>query len=809
MIAQRKLVDSLFGPAAQRRPDAGLDEASEGDAPAPPPNRTGVEVHPFSRPDNTVPDRAPQRLAAEPRGGEWHAGPAKPSFVADSPRMIAQRMLLDSLFGPAAQLRVGAGLDKASEGDAPAPSPNRTGMPDPLKHGIESLSGFSMDSVRVHYNSAQPVQLNALAYGQGHDIHLASGQEHHLAHEACHVVQQQQGRVSPTLHVGGRPVSDDAGLEQDADAMGACAAQFKGTAPDAPRATQGSGTGGVIQAMTGYEVELQEPIYTTPAGARLPRVLKRPAQVTPAINAFLGGGLQYGRKYGTDPCDYFELTADHGSFSKLHSDLIEALKEDGYIHPDWTYVAMSDMEYITPPIEERDPAAITRTKQIADAVQDHVTATEVEAKKDGALPVPDPAIDLLTGVPKSDLDTWILATDAKSRAALAAVKAYVGFVYHQQTSGTLPSEVPALFAEAKKDITSGTLPDTHKEVVAHLLDESVRVAAEALAECELCLLFDVANTAPLKGWLTLVAQYLLSNKLEATTFLPDGSTPKNLVPYLSKMSITDSVQALPADSRPYVADASALTDKDEVWIKIFLALLSKSNAIDVMTWSAGLAARVSPKKFLAAGDPAAFLNSILQGRSAGETSTGHPLRLDAGQEALKPKLKIDGEQAIPLEDRFASYKSAAARDPAQISATLMKDFDKVFVRRHASAGEDVETQRALAEAFEAARIGEEAVTPLQKLGDFEAKLRKRATVCASLYGVDATRFLIQIDTEVAKIRLALQPAATDLSKGEGKASAQTLFTAYERLHAKIREIRKAENEAVVATAPRLTDEGYV
>ena len=102
--------------------------------------------------------------------------------------------------------------------------PNRTGLPDNLKTGIESLSGLSMDPVKVHYNSAQPAQLNALAYTQGTDIHVAPGQEKHLPHEAWHVVQQAQGRVKPTMQMkDGVPVNDDAGLEREADVMGAIA----------------------------------------------------------------------------------------------------------------------------------------------------------------------------------------------------------------------------------------------------------------------------------------------------------------------------------------------------------------------------------------------------------------------------------------------------------------------------------------------------------------------------------------------------------------------------------------------------------
>ncbi len=104
---------------------------------------------------------------------------------------------------------------------------NNTGMPDNLKSGIESLSGIDISDVRVHHNSSKPAQLNALAYAQGNDIHLASGQEHHLPHEAWHTVQQRQGRVQPTMQMEGQQINDDAGLEREADVMGARALQYK------------------------------------------------------------------------------------------------------------------------------------------------------------------------------------------------------------------------------------------------------------------------------------------------------------------------------------------------------------------------------------------------------------------------------------------------------------------------------------------------------------------------------------------------------------------------------------------------------
>ncbi|MDR6570698.1 eCIS core domain-containing protein [Chitinophaga ginsengisegetis] len=104
---------------------------------------------------------------------------------------------------------------------------NNTGLPDNLKSGIENLSGYSMDDVNVHYNSGKPSQLQAHAFAQGTDIHLASGQEKHLPHEAWHVVQQKQGRVTPTMQLKGKVnINNDSGLEKEADEMGQKAVQL-------------------------------------------------------------------------------------------------------------------------------------------------------------------------------------------------------------------------------------------------------------------------------------------------------------------------------------------------------------------------------------------------------------------------------------------------------------------------------------------------------------------------------------------------------------------------------------------------------
>jgi hypothetical protein len=109
---------------------------------------------------------------------------------------------------------------------------NTTSLPDTLKAGVEQLSGLSLDDVQVHYNSAKPAEVQALAYTQGTDIHVGPGQEQHLAHEAWHVVQQMQGRVKPTMQMKTLAINDDESLEQEADKLGARAAQSESVSPE-------------------------------------------------------------------------------------------------------------------------------------------------------------------------------------------------------------------------------------------------------------------------------------------------------------------------------------------------------------------------------------------------------------------------------------------------------------------------------------------------------------------------------------------------------------------------------------------------
>lgn len=137
--------------------------------------------------------------------------------------------------------------------------PNNTGLSNNLKAALENISSYSMDDVRVHYNSDKPTRLNAFAYTQGTDIHIAPGQEKHLPHEAWHIVQQKQGRVQSTMRLGGVNVNDNEELEKEADAMGGIIVrqkkhfQFSGTSDHFK-----TGNDSVVQRVCKTNVELKE-----------------------------------------------------------------------------------------------------------------------------------------------------------------------------------------------------------------------------------------------------------------------------------------------------------------------------------------------------------------------------------------------------------------------------------------------------------------------------------------------------------------------------------------------------------------------
>ncbi|MEZ4453208.1 MAG: DUF4157 domain-containing protein [Nannocystaceae bacterium] len=163
-------------------------------------------------------ERTQARRTSDERGGGRGHGRAEPEREESRPgnRAVVQRM-------------EGAA---ASPGEGPLSGGIR-GLPAGLRAGLEALSGISVADTTVHYDSPAPARVGALAFARGATIHLGPQQEHHLPHEAWHVVQQKQGRVSGTHSLGGERINRDRGLEREASHMGEQAARHGASA--APR----------------------------------------------------------------------------------------------------------------------------------------------------------------------------------------------------------------------------------------------------------------------------------------------------------------------------------------------------------------------------------------------------------------------------------------------------------------------------------------------------------------------------------------------------------------------------------------------
>lgn len=218
---------------------------------------------------------------------------------------------------------------------------NNTGLPDNLKSGIENLSGYSMDDVKVHYNSGKPAQLQAHAYAQGTEIHLASGQEKHLPHEAWHVVQQKQGRVKPTTQLKAKVnVNDDTGLEKEADVMGAKASNLGNNALSVKESMQ----------LQGVKKGINQPVQ---------RTIVHVNQVADRYNDVVGHNPRIG-PYGGMPGVAADLrlnTITRGQFLKMQRAF--------NLQPDGMALPVDHQGTAIAPLDANDPAIVEATRRMA------------------------------------------------------------------------------------------------------------------------------------------------------------------------------------------------------------------------------------------------------------------------------------------------------------------------------------------------------------------------------------------------------------------------------------------------------------
>lgn len=191
----------------------------------------------------------------------------------------------------------------------------------------------------------------------------------------------------------------------------------------------------------------------------------------------------------------------------------------------------------------------------------------------------------------------------------------------------------------------------------------------------------------LQGWMTLVAQYLFGFQLEQSNF-GNGSTPKNLVAYMSKTPIPTSLQALPTRVRPFI-DGTA---NGILWNALFTKLVSEAAKIKIVDGAGLTPSGVAPREVLGA-NALDWIVSILQGGSPYTVQSGRPLGLDGGQENPSPKLRVQGEQAIVLEDRYSPLKVSPTdkKDMSKIDALIEAEWAAAVSRRLKSTTSGLDT----------------------------------------------------------------------------------------------------------------------
>ncbi len=432
---------------------------------------------------------------------------------------------------------------------------NKSGLPDRLKTGIENLSGYAMDDVKVHYNSNKPSQLQAHAYAQGTDIHLAPGQEKHLPHEAWHVVQQKQGRVKPTIQLKSNvDVNDDPLLEKEADEMGEKAQHISNeSVPSEMR--QISISGEIVQRLTGYEVETNIPIFSDYNKGQLELTEEGEQGYNETITPFLAGGLIYGMNYGEDIKGRFQISADHNVLSRIHRRIIDKLVVLGLLKADTKRRAMSNLEYITPPRQEVEVGSIQTHQEDITAVKEHIDVTLPLAQDTSINEVPVTANHIYTGQPRQELISWLEDNDINPLVILPDLddfqNAIDNSVYVQETSGVLPADIPLVYERASNAIDENNGDADKAKILSQLMKNANNHAERAFSNLKDPPYRFTKHRSAVVGYLALISTYLQADEVsKLKDFLSQNSVPKNLLPFLSKTPLRSTKEALPTVVRP-------------------------------------------------------------------------------------------------------------------------------------------------------------------------------------------------------------------------------------------------------------------
>lgn len=510
-----------------------------------------------------------------------------------------------------------------------------------MRHNM--LLGDTVQRVKNETQSGteRTAQLSTLAYAQDGDIHVAAGQEHHLPHDARHAMQQR----SPARG-------------QNSKASKAAPLHVASTAS-------------VVQRLTGYEVETNIPVYSADNDISGNLTDKGNNAVTDPIKHFLAGGLKYDGHYGEHPEGHYTISSDHNNLQTPHGNMIRSLMLAGFLKEGWKHRALANIEYITPARDELAKGGRLEHQADITAVKTHMATTAGLAKQDARVAVPPPGRQIFTGIPKSALIQWITANGADRSILESDIDLLISLInnqaYVQETSGTLPSDIRALYTEASTKLTESSPNHLLSKIMAELLTRSVTLSGEIFQALTAPPAAFETHQAAVKGYISLMASYVLADYVSKTNVLGENSTEKNLLPFLSKTPLHNTLGALPVAVLP-----SNSIEHQNTWDRIRTLLVQKCTPYDENYLMETFNLSFSINNLLSGGvfpkgvDDS--LKEIFAGREGNVAAApGKPLGLDEPDMDVKG---ASGQKGIPLEDRFFGQKYTTPVDTDNIETRL-------------------------------------------------------------------------------------------------------------------------------------------
>ena len=407
-----------------------------------------------------------------------------------------------------------------------------------------------------------------------------------------------------------------------------------------------------LDRFVGFEAELSVPSIAPPAGVSPPLSVQPGPEggvATANIEAFLKGGLPYGASapLGNTTAD-FQLKADHNRLQNLHTAVRRKLGSMGFAMPPRTDT-MSNLEYVTVAEDEFAPASTSRFRTIADAVRTHANAM-FPAVTSQMSPIAAPGAGAYTGVPEADFRAWLGTRYNEIDPEIQAFKSgTVNEFYLQATVGIKPSAIGDLFKSRTPYLWASS---AYQEAAADVVSTVKSLTNTDQFKNDVWV-SNLKTNYPVDydafvGLLHLIFSYVVGQAINRTN-LYDGSSEKNAVPFLSKL--TDMGAAIQLAVPDRLRASPVPLNIQNLARNAFLT--SPYATVNYWKQEWDLRDTAGGRDEVIAGD---FVRDVLSGRNVAAVNSGRtfdaPDPLPVGPAGADLVAGVTGERGIQLEYRY-------------------------------------------------------------------------------------------------------------------------------------------------------------